>query len=65
MRIRLWLTLIIALNATFFQSAPALSQGKRVALVIGNSAYENTPPLADERTMPMTWLPPFKPWDLR
>ena len=49
MRIRLWLTLIIALNATVFQSAPALSQGKRVALVIGNSAYENTPPLANRK----------------
>ncbi|MGE5266855.1 MAG: caspase family protein, partial [Deltaproteobacteria bacterium] len=49
MSVRSWLTMLIALIATFSPLTAAPSQGKRVALVIGNSAYENTPALANPR----------------
>jgi hypothetical protein len=49
MSVRSWLTMLIALMATLSPVTAAQSQGKRVALVIGNSAYENTPTLANPK----------------
>ncbi|MEI6261488.1 MAG: caspase family protein [Deltaproteobacteria bacterium] len=46
------LRFLVILNLMFlFQSYPSMaaSPEKRVALVIGNSAYQNTPPLANPR----------------
>lgn len=46
---RLFFCLLIALVAGAFGSAGAASAQKRVALVIGNSAYKSTPALANPR----------------
>ena len=46
------LTIFIILNLMFMlqsHSSQAATSEKRVALVIGNSAYQNTPPLANPR----------------
>ena len=49
MSVRSWLAMLIALMVAFSPATAGQSQGKRVALVIGNSAYENTPTLANPK----------------
>ena len=59
---RALITLILLLASSSWEHATSFA-GTRVALVVGNGAYQNAPKLPNPRMMPMTSLMSLKKSD--